>query len=350
MPKRIKKCPGCGEDVALHAPGTAGRECEGLPQSGGIEQPEQDPTLQKLKQRKEELLRAIEVKTMTQEIIRLEKELAADGPTKTSVTTRRTCFCVLSTCKNVSKRRASVRAVRKLRTSYASQSFCVSFVNAGIRTAHAQPDSVRSVVLSMPKTTLRTLLRSTGDARAPYVPYERRTCEYGLLALNGLGTANPQATPTDVQNNKKTTCSEAAAQTEPGATAKEVEVINLGPHDIILQQLQLKEKNNLHDVVLTKYGGTGLLGGAKKKSDAKILSPESFVYNLESEEVRRSGGREIPLGFHGLVTTPGSAGMGTTRSPGTSAVICNRLARYKWSTIRSFHAAAAQHALRKPGT
>ncbi|KAI8513657.1 hypothetical protein Bbelb_079810 [Branchiostoma belcheri] len=63
-------------------------------------------------------------------------------------------------------------AVRKLRTSYASQSFCVSFVNAGIRTAHAPPGSVRSVVLSMPKTTLQfnSELNST---RAPLTTRRR---------------------------------------------------------------------------------------------------------------------------------------------------------------------------------
>ncbi|KAI8522230.1 hypothetical protein Bbelb_019840 [Branchiostoma belcheri] len=36
--------------------------------------------------------------------------------TKGLVTTRRTCFCVLSTCKNVGKRRASVRGEYRLRT------------------------------------------------------------------------------------------------------------------------------------------------------------------------------------------------------------------------------------------
>ncbi|KAI8494404.1 hypothetical protein Bbelb_276300 [Branchiostoma belcheri] len=35
---------------------------------------------------------------------------------KATVTTRRTCFCVLSTCKNVGKRRASVRGEYHLRT------------------------------------------------------------------------------------------------------------------------------------------------------------------------------------------------------------------------------------------
>ncbi|KAI8495405.1 hypothetical protein Bbelb_268600 [Branchiostoma belcheri] len=35
---------------------------------------------------------------------------------KASITTRRTCFCVLSTCKNVGKRRASVRGEYRLRT------------------------------------------------------------------------------------------------------------------------------------------------------------------------------------------------------------------------------------------
>ncbi|KAI8484086.1 hypothetical protein Bbelb_382040 [Branchiostoma belcheri] len=36
--------------------------------------------------------------------------------TQATVTTRRTCFCVLSTCKNVGKRRASVRGEYHLRT------------------------------------------------------------------------------------------------------------------------------------------------------------------------------------------------------------------------------------------
>ncbi|KAI8510793.1 hypothetical protein Bbelb_117090 [Branchiostoma belcheri] len=47
------------------------------------------------------------------------QSLSEDGnrcEAKATVTTRRTCFCVLSTCKNVGKRRASVRGEYRLRT------------------------------------------------------------------------------------------------------------------------------------------------------------------------------------------------------------------------------------------
>ncbi|KAI8500842.1 hypothetical protein Bbelb_216600 [Branchiostoma belcheri] len=70
-----------------------------------------------------------------------------------AVTSRRTCFCVLFTCKNAGKRRTSVRGEYHLRTE-----------SYGFGSTKTRPDSppVRA---------------STGDARAKYVPYGRRTCE-----------------------------------------------------------------------------------------------------------------------------------------------------------------------------
>ncbi|KAI8502439.1 hypothetical protein Bbelb_200270 [Branchiostoma belcheri] len=91
---------------------------------------------------------------------------------KASVTTRRTCFCVLSTCKNVGKRTASVRGEYRLRTeSYGfgstqtrrrTLSACNTFSTCGLRIYHP---CVR--------------VRAT---RVPRTAYERAT--YGLRESN----------------------------------------------------------------------------------------------------------------------------------------------------------------------
>ncbi|KAI8479938.1 hypothetical protein Bbelb_423240 [Branchiostoma belcheri] len=91
-----------------------------------------------------------------------------------SVTTRRTCFCVLSTCKNVGKRTASVRGEYRLRTeSYGfgstqtrrrTLSACDTFSTCGLRIYHP---CVR--------------VRAT---RVPRTAYERAT--YGLLYKDDL--------------------------------------------------------------------------------------------------------------------------------------------------------------------
>ncbi|KAI8502168.1 hypothetical protein Bbelb_197560 [Branchiostoma belcheri] len=92
--------------------------------------------------------------------------------TKATVTTRRTCFCVLSTCKNVGKRTASVRGEYRLRTeSYGfgstqtrrrTLSACNTFSTCGLRIYH---------------TCVR--VRAT---RVPRTAYERAT--YGLRESN----------------------------------------------------------------------------------------------------------------------------------------------------------------------
>ncbi|KAI8483074.1 hypothetical protein Bbelb_392300 [Branchiostoma belcheri] len=96
------------------------------------------------------------------------------GTGDASVTTRRTCFCVLSTCKNVGKRRASVRGEYHLRTeSYGfgstqtrrrTLSACNTFSTCGLRIYHP---CVR--------------VRAT---RVPRTAYERAT--YGLLYKDDL--------------------------------------------------------------------------------------------------------------------------------------------------------------------
>ncbi|KAI8485112.1 hypothetical protein Bbelb_372180, partial [Branchiostoma belcheri] len=93
---------------------------------------------------------------------------------RAAVTTRRTCFCVLSTCKNVGKRRASVRGEYRLRTeSYGfgstqtrrrTLSACNTFSTCGLRIYHP---CVR--------------VRAT---RVPRTAYERAT--YGLLYKDDL--------------------------------------------------------------------------------------------------------------------------------------------------------------------
>ncbi|KAI8507304.1 hypothetical protein Bbelb_146840 [Branchiostoma belcheri] len=68
------------------------------------------------------------------------------APRASTVTTRRTCFCVLSRCKNVGKRRAPVRGEYRLRTeSYGfgstqtrrrTLSACKTFSTCGLRIHH----------------------------------------------------------------------------------------------------------------------------------------------------------------------------------------------------------------------
>ncbi|KAI8513645.1 hypothetical protein Bbelb_079690 [Branchiostoma belcheri] len=80
MPRK-KKCPGCGEDQALHKPGTANKHCEGLPTLGlppsakKGEETTQGPNLEALQQRKLDLQRALEAKKLQAEIDELEKHL-----------------------------------------------------------------------------------------------------------------------------------------------------------------------------------------------------------------------------------------------------------------------------------
>ncbi|KAI8514093.1 hypothetical protein Bbelb_084170 [Branchiostoma belcheri] len=105
---------------------------------------------------------------------RLRTESYGFGSTQTrpTVTTRRTCFCVLSTCKNVGKRTASVRGEYRLRTeSYGfgstqtrrrTLSACNTFSTCGLRIYHP---CVR--------------VRAT---RVPRTAYERAT--YGLRESN----------------------------------------------------------------------------------------------------------------------------------------------------------------------
>ncbi|KAI8507924.1 hypothetical protein Bbelb_141640 [Branchiostoma belcheri] len=92
--------------------------------------------------------------------------------TKATVTTRRTCFCVLSTFKNVGKRRGSVRGEYHLRT----ESYGFGSTQTRRRTLSASKTFF--YVRSADSPPVRA---STSDARAPYVPCGRSTCEYGLL-------------------------------------------------------------------------------------------------------------------------------------------------------------------------
>ncbi|KAI8496710.1 hypothetical protein Bbelb_253650 [Branchiostoma belcheri] len=97
---------------------------------------------------------------------------AVEVPSSTTVTTRRACFCVLSTCKNVGNRTASVRGEYHLRTeSYGfgstqtrrrTLSACNTFSTCGLRIYHP---CVR--------------VRAT---RVPRTAYERAT--YGLRESN----------------------------------------------------------------------------------------------------------------------------------------------------------------------
>ncbi|KAI8519563.1 hypothetical protein Bbelb_028200 [Branchiostoma belcheri] len=82
---------------------------------------------------------------------------------KATVTTRRTCFCVLSTCKNVGNRTASVRAYE--RATYGLRESNFTFL-----TCNCCTDSARSTCV--PRTL--TCSMTTHNTRAPYQVL--RTC------------------------------------------------------------------------------------------------------------------------------------------------------------------------------
>ncbi|KAI8495513.1 hypothetical protein Bbelb_269680 [Branchiostoma belcheri] len=84
----------------------------------------------------------------------------------------RTCFCVLSTCKNVGKRRTSVRGEYRLRT----ESYRFGSTQTRRRTLSAQKIFVRS-------TDSPPVRASTSNALDPYMLCGRSTCEYGLLTV-----------------------------------------------------------------------------------------------------------------------------------------------------------------------
>ncbi|KAI8516765.1 hypothetical protein Bbelb_053460 [Branchiostoma belcheri] len=105
---------------------------------------------------------------------------------KALVTTRRTCFCVLSMCKNVGKRRASVRGEYRLRTeSYGFGStqtrptvttrrtcFCVlsTCKNVGNRTASVRAYERATYGLRESNFTILTCNCCTDSARSMCVP------------------------------------------------------------------------------------------------------------------------------------------------------------------------------------
>ncbi|KAI8513338.1 hypothetical protein Bbelb_099770 [Branchiostoma belcheri] len=88
---------------------------------------------------------------------------------KASVTTRRTCFCVLSTCKNVGKRRASVRgravtAMQHLR--------CMPGGADSLYSANRQPFSSASSSVDDMEWKRSTYITTTSEASVT----TRRTC------------------------------------------------------------------------------------------------------------------------------------------------------------------------------
>ncbi|KAI8491377.1 hypothetical protein Bbelb_310100 [Branchiostoma belcheri] len=84
----------------------------------------------------------------------------------------RTYFCVLSTCKNLGKRRASVRGEYRLRT----ESYGFGSTQTRRRTL-----SACKTFFCVRSTDSPPVRASTGDERARYVPYEGRTCEYASV-------------------------------------------------------------------------------------------------------------------------------------------------------------------------
>ncbi|KAI8514883.1 hypothetical protein Bbelb_074740 [Branchiostoma belcheri] len=112
---------------------------------------------------------------------------------KATVTTRRTCFCVLSTCKNVGKRRASVRGEYHLRTeSYGfgsmqtrrrTLSACKTFSTCGLRIHHP---CVRVRATFVPRTCRTEEARVNADPETGQQQEEEPDfCRQGCVKENG---------------------------------------------------------------------------------------------------------------------------------------------------------------------
>ncbi|XP_066300999.1 uncharacterized protein [Branchiostoma lanceolatum] len=122
----------------------------------------------------------------------------------------------------------------------------------------------------------------------------------------------------------------------------------LGEGDITLQQL--RENAVLQHAVDTKYALPG--AGKKRKDEGKPLSPEAFVYNLDSSEPKKYD--ELSLGefMSGCMALLRSENLPRSELLGRLSVLqyCfDRLARYKWAHVRTFHAAAVSEAMSVPG-
>ncbi|KAI8510176.1 hypothetical protein Bbelb_126040 [Branchiostoma belcheri] len=98
----------------------------------------------------------------------------------------------------------------------------------------------------------------------------------------------------------------------------------------------LREDAALQSLVSTKYGD--LVGAGKKPEKAETKKYDE----LEMEE--------FLAGCMGLLRNPGLPSYELMGRIALLEYTCNKLARYDWTVVRSFHAAAVKQALRKPGS
>ncbi|KAI8484555.1 hypothetical protein Bbelb_376620 [Branchiostoma belcheri] len=124
---------------------------------------------------------------LSDEAARVTNPMYASNPA--TVTTRRTCFCVLSTCKNVGKRRASVRGEYRLRTE--SYGFGSTQTRQIVRCKHVQLTShLRNVRCTQPLTAR---LGVQSDCRPHSYTLHNRASDVRVKCVDA--TPSPRTTP-----------------------------------------------------------------------------------------------------------------------------------------------------------
>ncbi|KAI8490894.1 hypothetical protein Bbelb_313130 [Branchiostoma belcheri] len=137
--------------------------------------------------------------------------------------------------------------------------------------------------------------------------------------------------------------------TVPGTGSSAGVAALLGDADVTLDQLR-KDSQLLTkvDEKLAHLDGASVTKPPPSKGKRKVLSPESFVFNCESADVKNYDDltpEEFLSGSMGLLL---SDELTEEERLGRILLLqytCNRLARYKWSVVRAFHSAAVQRAL-----
>ncbi|KAI8490446.1 hypothetical protein Bbelb_317140 [Branchiostoma belcheri] len=290
MPRK-KKCPGCGEDQALHKPGTANKHCEGLPTPGlppsakKGEETTQGPNLEALQQRKLDLQRALEAKKLQAEIDELEKQLAGDAPSEFG---------------------------GKKKT--AEETTLVDKQNTGEE--------------------------STSGA-------EKKT---GEESTSGAGKkTGEESTSVDRKHSPpESTLEKDLSNLRLGAVSGSSPTALLGKDDVTLEQL--RQNTALQRAVEAKLDA---LAAPTKSAKGKrsILSPEQFVFSYDSAEPKKYDDLtqdEFLSGYMGLFLSPDLPDWEHQGRLKLMRFVCHRLTRYTWATARAFHHAAIQRALRDP--
>ncbi|KAI8500409.1 Phospholipase C eta, partial [Branchiostoma belcheri] len=290
MPRK-KKCPGCGEDQALHKPGTANKHCEGLPTPGlppsakKGEETTQGSNLEALQQRKLDLQRALEAKKLQAEIDELKKQLAGDAP-----------------------------AVFGDKKKTAEETTLVDKQNTGEESTPG--DEKKTGEESTPGDEKKTGEESTSVDRKNSPPESTLEKDLSNLRLGAVSGSSPTAL--------------------------------LGKDDVTLDQL--RQNTALQRAVEAKFDA--LTAPAKSaKGKRSILSPEQFVFSYDSAEPKKYDDLtqdEFLSGYMGLFLSPDLPDWEHQGRLKLMRFVCHRLTRYTWATVRAFHHAAIQRALRDP--